>query len=62
MKILIASDIHGSVYYCGKLLEAYKNEGAEMLLSWRSTDETVAIIENGKIVRSEEGDDVGATQ
>ena len=32
MKILIASDIHGSAYYCKKLLEAYRAEGAEMLL------------------------------
>ena len=32
MKILIASDIHGSAYYCKKLLDAYKSEGAEMLL------------------------------
>ena len=32
MKILIASDIHGSAYYCEKLLDAYKAEGAEMLL------------------------------
>ena len=32
MKILIASDIHGSAYYCKKLLDAYRAEGAEMLL------------------------------
>ena len=32
MKILIASDIHGSAYYCKKLLEAYRAEGADMLL------------------------------
>jgi putative phosphoesterase len=32
MKILIASDIHGSAYYCRKLLDAYRAEGAEMLL------------------------------
>jgi len=32
MKILIASDIHGSAYYCEKLLEAYRREGAERLL------------------------------
>ena len=32
MKILIASDIHGSAYYCEKLLEAYKAENADMLL------------------------------
>ena len=32
MKILIASDIHGSAYYCEKLLEAYKREKADRLL------------------------------
>lgn len=28
MKLLIASDIHGSAFYCRKLLEAYEREGA----------------------------------
>ncbi|MDY3920073.1 MAG: phosphodiesterase [Candidatus Limivivens sp.] len=32
MKLLIASDIHGSAYYCRKMLEAYKKEGAERML------------------------------
>lgn len=32
MKILIASDIHGSAYYCEKLINAYKEEKAERLL------------------------------
>ena len=32
MKILIASDIHGSAYWCEKLLLAYKNENADKLL------------------------------
>ncbi len=32
MKIMIASDIHGSAYWCARLLEAYRAEGAEMLL------------------------------
>lgn len=32
MKIMIASDIHGSAYYCEKLLEAYEKEKAERLL------------------------------
>lgn len=31
MKFMIASDIHGSAYYCEKLLEAYKNETADRL-------------------------------
>lgn len=32
MKWLIASDIHGSAYYCQKLTEAYKKEAADRLL------------------------------
>lgn len=32
MKLMIASDIHGSAYYCDKMLEAYKREGADKLL------------------------------
>lgn len=32
MKIMIASDIHGSEFYCRKLLDAYKSEGADRLL------------------------------
>ena len=32
MKIMIASDIHGSAFYCKKMLEAYKNEEADKLL------------------------------
>ncbi len=32
MKILIASDIHGSAKYCKSLLEAFGREGAEKLL------------------------------
>ncbi len=32
MKILIASDIHGSAKYCKILLNAYKREGAERML------------------------------
>ena len=32
MKWLIASDIHGSAYYCKELLEAYKREGADKML------------------------------
>lgn len=32
MKILFASDIHGSAYYCGKLLEIYRQSGAERLV------------------------------
>lgn len=32
MKWLIASDIHGSAYYCRQLLDAYKREQADRLL------------------------------
>ena len=31
MKILIASDIHGSAYYCRMLLEALEREKADRL-------------------------------
>lgn len=32
MKWLIASDIHGSAYYCQRLIEAYKKENANRLI------------------------------
>ncbi len=32
MKIMIASDIHGSAYYCEKMLEAFSKEKADKLL------------------------------
>ncbi len=32
MKYFIASDIHGSSYYCEKMLECYKNENADKLV------------------------------
>ena len=32
MKLMIASDIHGSAYYCKKLLAAYEKEQADKLL------------------------------
>lgn len=32
MKIMIASDIHGSAFYCEKMLERFKAENAEKLL------------------------------
>lgn len=32
MKIMIASDVHGSAYYCEKMLEVYEKERAERLL------------------------------
>ncbi len=31
-KLIIASDIHGSAYWCNELLNAFKNEGADKLL------------------------------
>ena len=32
MKILIASDIHGSEFHCGKLIEAFRSEKADRIL------------------------------
>ena len=32
MKLMIASDIHGSAYFCKKMLEAFEGEGADRLL------------------------------
>ena len=32
MKLMIASDIHGSAFYCNKMIEAYKREKADKLL------------------------------
>ncbi|MBE6748230.1 MAG: phosphodiesterase [Ruminococcaceae bacterium] len=32
MKLLIASDIHGSLKYCNKLVERYKKEGCDKLI------------------------------
>ena len=32
MKLMIASDIHGSAYFCKKLLEAWKREQPDKLL------------------------------
>ena len=32
MKLIIASDIHGSAYYCRMLLEAFKKENADRML------------------------------
>lgn len=32
MKLLIASDIHGSAYYCDMLLKAFENEKADRIL------------------------------
>ena len=32
MKLMIASDIHGSAFYCKQLMEAYKQENPDKLL------------------------------
>ena len=32
MKLMIASDIHGSAYYCKKMLDRYQAEKAEKLI------------------------------
>ena len=31
MKWMIASDLHGSAYYCKKMVEAFEREGADRL-------------------------------
>lgn len=32
MRWMIASDIHGSAFYCGKMIKAYERERADKLL------------------------------
>ena len=32
MKLMIASDLHGSAYYCRRLLDAFRREGADRLV------------------------------
>ena len=32
MKLMFASDIHGSAYFCEKMLEAYQKEEADRLI------------------------------
>ena len=32
MKLIIASDIHGSAHWCAELISAFKNEGADKLI------------------------------
>ena len=32
MNIMIASDIHGSVYYCDRMLQAFERDNADRLL------------------------------
>ena len=32
MKYMFASDVHGSAYYCRKMLNAYKEENADRLV------------------------------
>lgn len=35
MKLMIASDIHGSAFYCEKMIEAYKREGGRpVIIAW----------------------------
>ena len=33
MKLFIASDIHGSMHWCGKMLDAFKKENADKLVN-----------------------------
>ena len=32
MKLMIASDIHGSAFYCEKMIEAYKRDGGRPVI------------------------------
>ena len=41
MKLMIASDIHGSALYCQQLLEAYKRESTAFLFNRASPYGTV---------------------
>ena len=41
MKLMIASDIHGSAYYCGKMLAAFDRERADRLLACAGMDAAV---------------------
>ena len=43
MKLMIASDIHGSAYYCSELLDAFEREQADKLVLLTST---IQILEN----------------
>ena len=50
MKLMIASDIHGSAFYCEKMIEAYKREGADRLLCTQRSDCNAESIEKRVIV------------
>ena len=41
MKIMFASDIHGSAYYCRKMLDIYSESGAGRLVFWETSCITV---------------------
>ena len=52
MKWMIASDLHGSAYYCRKMLEAFEREGADRLfllgdLLYHAPKEVIPLL-NGK--------------
>ena len=40
MKWMIASDLHGSAYYCRKMLEAFEREGATGCSCWATCSTT----------------------
>ena len=41
MKWMIASDLHGSAYYCKKMVEAFEREGADRLLMLGSAPQEI---------------------
>ncbi len=49
MKLMIASDIHGSAFYCRKMLDAYKREGAAPLFLSETSFITVRVMTCQKI-------------
>ena len=47
MKLMFASDIHGSALYCEKMLEAYSREGAERRWGISSTTDRATTFPKG---------------
>ena len=54
MKIFIASDIHGSAYYCKKMIEAFKKENADKILHLGNT-QTVFFGDTQDYLKSDAG-------
>ena len=50
MKWMIASDLHGSAYYCKKMVEAFEREGADRLLMLGDLHHGAEINATGSII------------